>query len=97
MAAAWKLPKWEETKVKVKKLVSNKNFDVNANFKIYDASEEDGHEDESKVVFDTRTCDPADIPEDVLEMEISYITTEVWTSEVSGVVPVGTIIIEAKK
>lgn len=83
--------------MKVKKLVSNKNFDVNANFKIYDASEEDGHEDESKVVFDTRTCDPADIPEDILKMEISYITTEVWTSEVPEVAPVGTIIIEAKR
>ena len=83
--------------MKVKKLLQNQHFDVNANFKIYDASIGDGHDDESKVVFDTRTSESVDIPQDVLEMEISYITTEVWTSDVSGVVPVGTIIIEAKK
>lgn len=83
--------------MKVKKLVSNKNFDVNANFKIYDASEGDGHDDESKVVFDTRTSESVDIPQDVLEMEISYITTEVWSSEIPEVTPVGTIIIEAKR
>lgn len=83
--------------MKVKKLLQNQHFDVNANFKIYDASEGDGHDDESKVVFDTRTSESVDIPQDVLEMEISYITTEVWTSKIPEVTPVGTIIIEAKR
>lgn len=80
--------------MKIKKFLRNKNFDVNANFKIYDATSGPGHDDETKVVFNTLVHGYDDIPKSVLDMEISYVTTEVWSGK-KGVTPVGAIIIEA--
>lgn len=78
--------------MKIKKLLQNKNFDVNANYKIYDTTDGTSHDD-SPLIYSTLE-DNHDIPLSVLKMEVEYITTEIYKNNGQAV---GVIIIEARR
>ena len=64
----------------VRDLVYNDEFDCNCNYKIYDCTE-DGKQygDGAEVIFSTKTDGFRKPLNEILDMKIKYITTDVYT------------------
>ena len=58
--------------MKLKKLLNNRDFDVNCNYAIYDCPKEGQYWETGTMVF--TTAKDCFVPDEILEKEIKYIT-----------------------
>lgn len=78
--------------MKLKKLIKNKNFDVNCNFRIYDTTLGAWNCGNPSMVF--ASDGDKKMPKWLKRAKVAYITTTVEESTVPGNPPAGVIIIE---